>query len=229
MGKVTAIRTAQGREKQVRVSLDGRFAFSLESGAAALSIGQELSDAQVEELVRSDRFQWCHKAAEKLLSYRPRSEAELKGRLLRRGFDKSSIERVLGLLKQQGLVDDAAFAVFWSSNRQSFSPRSQWLTGLELRRKGVSEDIIGRIAGAVDDGDSAYRAAADKLRSLADADYTSFRRRLGDYLKRRGFSYGVVNRTVRRVWQEQREQSQTNTGIDEGGIAGLRRGEGHDD
>jgi SOS response regulatory protein OraA/RecX len=29
-----------------------------------------------------------------------------------------------------------------------------------------------------------------------------FRRRLGEYLRRRGFDYEVINRTVEKMWQE---------------------------
>jgi len=109
---------------------------------------------------------------------------------------------VLAKLKEQGVVDDMAFAQFWKDNRESFSPRSQWLTKLELRRKGVADDIIDRVTDAVDDDNSAYRAALSKARSLPLSDRQGFRRRLGDYLKRRGFGYGVINHTVERVWQE---------------------------
>ena len=106
-------------------------------------------------------------------------------------------------LREQGLVDDMAFARFWKENRESFSPRSQRLTRLELKRKGVVSDVIDRVIDAVDDGDSAYRAALDRVRRLPLSDYQSFRRRLGEYLKRRGFGYEVINHTVDRVWQEQ--------------------------
>ena len=116
------------------------------------------------------------------------------------------IEAVIARLKEQGLVDDMAFAQFWKDNRESFSPRSQWLTRLELRRKGVANDIIDQVVNTIDDDDSAYRAALSKARSLPLSDYQSFRRRLGEYLKRRGFSYGVINHTVERVWQEQQDR-----------------------
>jgi len=33
-------------------------------------------------------------------------------------------------------------------------------------------------------------------------DYQVFRRRLGDFLKRRGYGYGVVQETVARLWRE---------------------------
>ena len=205
MRRITTLRVGRGRKKRVNVSLDGRFAFSLEAEVAikeGLQVGQELSAGQIEALARSDHYHRCLNAAAHYLSYRPRSEFELRERLHQRGFDGDSVEAVLAKLKEQGLVDDMAFAQFWKDNRESFSPRSQWLTKLELRRKGVTNNIIDQIADTIDDEDSAYRAALSKARSLPLSDYQSFRRRLGDYLKRRGFGYGVINHTMERLWQE---------------------------
>lgn len=206
---VTAIRAGKGRRKRVNIFLDGKFAFGLEAEVAMkedLEVGQELSDSQVAALTRSDQFHRCLNAAARYLSYRPRSEFELRDRLHRRGFDDSSLEAVIAKLKDQGLVDDAAFAQFWKDNRESFSPRSQWLTRLELRRKGVAEDTIDQVTDQVDDEESAYRAGLSKARRLPSSDYQRFCRRLGDYLKRRGFGYRVANHTVKRVWHELGEQ-----------------------
>jgi len=205
MRKITAIRIGKGRGKRVKVFLDGKFAFSLEAGVAlkdGLEVGQELSNSQIEALAKSDHFQRCLNAAAHYLSYRPRSEAEIRQRLHQRGFDSDNVGAVLARLKEQGLVDDMAFAQFWKDNRQSFSPRSQWLTKLELRRKGVASNIIDEVVDTIDNADSAYRAAVSKAHSLPLADYQSFRRRLGEYLKRRGFGYGVINDTVKQLWQE---------------------------
>jgi len=205
MKKITAIRAGRGRGKRVNVFLDGKFIFSLEAEVAVkenLRVGQELSDGQIEALARSDHFHRCLNAAAHYLSYRPRSESELRERLYRRGFGDDSVEAVIARLKEQGLVDDTAFAQFWKNNRESFSPRSQWLTRLELRRKGIAEEIIDQAIDAIDDDDSAYRAALSKARSLSLSDYQSFRRRLGGYLRRRGFSYEVINHTVELMWHE---------------------------
>ncbi len=209
MNKITAIQIGKSRGKRVNVSLDGRFAFSLAAEVVlkeGLRVGQELSAADVEALAGSDHFHRCLNAALYCLSYRPRSEFELKERLHRRGFDGDSVGAVLARLREQGLVDDMAFAQFWKDNRESFSPRSQRLTSLELRRRGVAEETIAQVVGVIDDDDSAYRAALSKARSLSLSDYQSFRQRLAGYLKRRGFSYGVINHTVERVWQKQRDR-----------------------
>ena len=117
------------------------------------------------------------------------------------------LDQTLSFIKrEQALVDDVAFAQFWRDNRESLSPRSRWLTGREMRQKGVAEDIIAQVIETIDDDDSAYQAAVAKLRSLPQADYQGFRRRLGGYLRRRGFNYGVINHTVKRLWQEQGKQ-----------------------
>ena len=205
MARVTAFSIGRGGGKRVKVSLDGKTTFSLEAEVAAsegLKVGQELDEGQIETLGRLDRFQRCLDAASHFLSYRPRSEAEVKGRLLGRGFDADNITRVLARLKEQGLIDDAAFAQFWKDNRAEFSPRSRFLTSLELRQKGVSNETIERVVATIDDAESAYRAGLSKAARLPSDDYQGFRHRLGGYLRRRGFGYGIIAPTVARLWQE---------------------------
>jgi len=205
MKKVTALRTGRRQGKRVNVFLDGKFAFSLEAEVAVkqgLQVGQELSEGDIEALTKADLRHRCLNAALLYLSYRPRSEAELRQRLHRRGFDGDNVEAALTKLREQGLVDDLAFAQFWKDNREAFRPRSRWLTKLELRQKGVADNIIDQVVANVDEEDSAYRAAVSRARSLPRSDYQNFRRRLGQYLKRRGFSYQVITQTVERVWQE---------------------------
>ncbi len=206
MRKITALHVGRGRGKRVNMFLDGKFAFSLEAEVVAkegLQVEQVLSAKQIETLGRSDNFQRCLNAAVQYLSYRPRSESELRERLRQRGSDDDSVEAVITKLKGQGLVDDMTFAQFWKDNRESFSPRSRWLTKLELRQKGVANDIIDQVVDAINDEDSAYRAALSKVCNLPRSDYQSFRHRVGEYLKRRGFSYGVISHTVERLWQDQ--------------------------
>jgi regulatory protein len=151
--------------------------------------------------------QSCLDAAFRYLSYRPRSEFELKMHLRKRGFNDSSIQDVLLRLKEQGLLDDLAFAQFWKENRESFSPRSRMMLQRELRQKGVAPYIVAEIADGMDEEASAYRAAQRKVKKLASADYDNFCRKLGTFLKRRGFNYAVAQHTVNRLWHERDEDA----------------------
>jgi regulatory protein len=208
MKRVTAIGEGKRRKRRVNIFLDDKFAFSLEAVVAVkegLRVGQELSEGDIETLAGAELSQRCFNAALRYLAYRPRSESELKERLQRRGYDGDIIAAAIARLKEQGLVDDLAFAQFWKENRQSFSPRSQWLTRHELKQKGVADEVIERVVADVDDEDSAYQAAITKAHRLPAGNYQGFRRRLGEYLKRRGFGYGVINNTVKKIWEEVKE------------------------
>lgn len=205
MAIVTAIKPQKRGDKRVNVFLDDVFAFSLKIEVAqelGLREGQVLSPLQVEELPRLDSFRRCLDAALQLLSYRPRSESEMRLRLGQRGFDDNSIERAMVRLREMGLLDDGAFARYWVDNRDTFSPRSRRLLHLELRRKGVDTDIINEVVAGIDESAGAYCAAQKKSQALRGCDYHTFYRKLGLYLQRRGFSYGVIRQTVDRLWQE---------------------------
>jgi regulatory protein len=209
MSTITAIRTGKRIEKRVNLFLDGKFAFSLERERAAqegLKVGLELSSDRLDALMTSLKLSRCLDTAYRYLSYRPRSEAELRERLQRRGFPSEHIEQTFTKLREQGLLDDVGFARFWAENRATFRPRSRGMTRSELRKKGISEDAINQVVSEIDETESAYRAAVTKARRLSRLDYPEFRQRLGDFLRRRGFTYDIIIRTIRRVWQETREQ-----------------------
>ncbi len=203
MKTISAVKVQRRGRERANIFLDGTFAFSLGREVVeeqGLYPGQVLTDSQIEELVGTDLFGKCYNAALRLLSYRPRSDAEIRARLSRR-FGKEIIDRVLLQLKARQMVDDAAFAQFWRENRESFSPRSKRLLKLELRQKGIDPEVVDEVLEGFDDDESAYRAAKRKGRTL-ERDYETFRRKLGAFLGRRGFSYGVINRTIERLWQE---------------------------
>jgi regulatory protein len=56
--------------------------------------------------------------------------------------------------------------------------------------------------------DAALRAAQKKARHLQGQDYSIFRRRLGDFLLRRGFPYPTVRTIVERLWLERQQDSE---------------------
>ena len=213
MSKITEIKKGRGREKRVNVYLDGKFAVSMLAETAlkeGLKVGQEISKSQLDALEGKDRLQRCFNAAIRFLGYRPRSEAEIRQRLLRHGHNSENIENALARLKEQGLVDDMAFARYWKDNRETFSPRSQRMTKLELRRKGLSSEIIEQVIGEIDERDSAYRAALKRAPRLSTSEYQAFRQRLGTYLGRRGFNYNIIKEITERVWKEQKESKTIN-------------------
>ena len=149
----------------------------------------------------TEPFQRARTDALRYLSYRPRTEAEVQSRLRRR-YSLPLVNEVLQELKRQGLLNDAKFATQWVASRISHKPRSSWVLKRELRAKGVDGELAEQAAQAVDDEESAYRAGLKHAGKQEAADFDTFRRRLGGYLKRRGFSDSVSRRTISRIWGE---------------------------
>ena len=154
----------------------------------------------------SSSLQGCLDAAYRYLSYRPRSEAEIRHRLHQRGFADEMAEKAIAKLREQNMSDDFAFAQFWKDNRLSFRPKSKRLIKKELRDKKVAAEIINQVTKDIDDQEIAYKLGSSRLPTLAHLDYPDFYRRLSSYLTYRGFGYEVIKHTVTLVWQE-KEQS----------------------
>jgi regulatory protein len=105
-------------------------------------------------------------------------------------------------LREQGLLDDDAFARYWVEARQQSSPRGHRLLRRELLAKGIAVDTARQAVAAAAEEEAARRAAEKKARSLHNLDYPTFRRRLGQFLLRRGFPYDTARALVEELWRE---------------------------
>jgi regulatory protein len=202
---ITSLDRQLRRRHRVNLFVDGRFVFPLAHSLAqekGLHAGMNISEAELEALRVEDERRTAYDAAINLLSYRPRSEKEIRQRLRRRKITPEAIDGTVDRLRASHYLDDAAFAQFWRESRDTLSPRSGRLIRSELLFKGVDVDTATATVEGLDDEDAAYRAAAKRLKSLQGDEYELFRRRLGGFLTRRGFSYDVVRRVLDRCWRE---------------------------
>ncbi len=149
----------------------------------------------------NNELERAYHAGLRLLAYRPRSRQEVQQRLSNR-FSTHVVLQALALLEDRGYLNDAAFARAWRESREAHRPRSAALIRRELQQRGVAREVADAAVAGLDEEDSAYQAGHRRTRALQGVDYATFRRRLGDYLKRRGFYSDVVRRTVDQLWQE---------------------------
>jgi regulatory protein len=202
-GKITALRVQKKRPNRVNVYVDDEFALGLQDVlAAALRVGQELSDSDIQALKRQDSAEAAYEKALRYLSYRPRSEQEMTRYLQGKGLEDEAIVTVLDRLRRARLIGDKDFAQFWVENREAFKPRGPWALRAELRQKGVADGIIEHSLESVDENKSAMEAAERVVHRFARLDKQTFWRRLMGHLQRRGFSYGVSRRVVEHLWEQ---------------------------
>ncbi|MEO7002569.1 MAG: RecX family transcriptional regulator [Ktedonobacterales bacterium] len=192
------------------VWLDGRFAFGLDGALMleeGLAVGQTLTPAMRAHLETAEEERTVFEAALRFLESRPRSKAEVRRRLLRPHPKRATpsaavVDRALATLEQLDLLDDVAFAAYWAEQRERFSPRSARAITQELRQRGVDHETAAAALDPAQDTENALTAARKRLHSIRTDDYNTFRTKLGGFLQRRGFSYGVTRDVVRQLWAE---------------------------
>jgi len=202
--KITALKAQKKNPNRINVYLDGTYAFGLARIVAAwLTIGQDLSEEDINRLKQQDTTEVAYLKGLRFLGVRSRSEAEIQRKLSEQGFEPAVVEATLQRLKKNGYIGDEKFAKEWVENRSTFRPRGRRLMALELRQKGVPGDAIEKaLAETSDESSLAYQSAVKYARRLAGSDWETFRKRLGAYLMRRGFSYGTIAPILRQVWDE---------------------------
>jgi len=207
--KITALKAQKRNPNRISVYLDGEYAFGLARIVAAwLSIGQILTEEKIAALQHQDALEVATVKALRFLSHRARSEKEVRQKLRDHGFDDEQTDAVVQRLKDNRLIGDEQFAADWIDNRSTFRPRSRRVMALELRQKGVAEDVIDdALNDAAEDSILAYEAARRYARRLAGLDWQMFRDKLGGFLARRGFPYGTIAPVVRQVWDEMKQQN----------------------
>lgn len=201
--KITALKINRRRRNLVDVFLEGSKKIRLaKSVAYELKIGQILSADQIEELRERHLEQKLFHRAVDLVSRRPRSEGEIRERFIKMKASSELQEKVIIRLRDAQLLDDLAFANAWVENRLSFRPRSAWALSFELRRKGVSQELIEQVLEGFDEEKAAYKAASIGSKKFRNLSRENYDKRLGAYLNRRGFRYPIIAPVLDRVWQE---------------------------
>lgn len=132
-----------------------------------------------------------------LLARRDHSTAELRKKLVAKGFPAPTVETSLEKLVRQGYLDDRRFAERWAESalRNGRFVGSRLI--LELQRRGVEREVAAAAvaAASVDHGERQLLASVVEKRFAAFAPGSATlqeRRRVYAYLLRRGFSLDAV-------------------------------------
>jgi regulatory protein len=145
-----------------------------------------------------------HAVARKILldqlTGRARSRHELALKLASKNVPGEIAGGLLDRFEEVGLIDDLAFARLWVNSRQQTRGLTRRVLAMELRRKGVNDEVIAQALEdvAADDEESSARALVrKKLPTLGRVDQVTATRRLIGQLARKGHSPGLAARIVR--------------------------------
>jgi regulatory protein len=205
---VTKLEPQKKNPQRLNVYLNGEFAFGVSRAAVPwLEEGNELSQQKINALQTEDQVEQAFQRALHYLSFRIRSEQEIRLNLQKHQIPENIIDPVLNRLRERSLVDDRDFAQQWIDNRNRFHPRGKRALSSELYRKGIPNQIIEETLIDLDETELAYKFARKKVGKLKTLDKSNFQKKMYGYLSRRGFDYGLSKEVVRDLWIELEKQS----------------------
>lgn len=217
--KITQITPQKKNPGRVNIYLEGEFAFGLSASLIfekKLNLDQELTQSEIVELLISDQVRRLIEKSLRFISYRPRSEKEIRDYFESRGkladLEKSleeqkryqkSVEKVITKLKEMGQINDQVFAKWWVEQRSKFNPKGTRVLRAELRQKGVDDLVISRILDKKRDSlPPALKILNKKLSALQKLPLLESKQKIASYLLRRGFDWDVIKEVIDTLQQK---------------------------
>jgi regulatory protein len=153
------------------------------------------------------------------LTGQARSREELARALDAKDVPADVAGAVLDRFEEVGLVDDQAFAEAWVESRQASRGLSRRALAVELRRKGIADDLIQETVSAIDPERERAIARGIVDRKLAGTrrlDAATRFRRLASALARKGYPPGLCTAVVREALAAESDDSfSVGVGIDD--------------
>jgi len=132
------------------------------------------------------------------LSFRARSEKEIRDYLLNKEFDITIIEQVINLLLEQKFLNDREFAESWIEQRQNQKAKSKSFIRQELRQKGIDEEIISEtLEKSHGDYNTARQYFEKRKKRFENLTGEEYFQKAASFLQRRGFSWDVVKKVLK--------------------------------
>jgi len=195
---ITALEPQKKHPDRINVFLDGEFAFGLSRYVGAwLATGQKIDEIKIKTLTSADEKERALQSALRFIGYKQRTEAEVIDKLEELNYSAEIIDSIMQELREKKYVDDKEFAAQWIEIRGESKPRGRNLFLLELRRKGISSEVIEvAIENIPDEAEMALKLGNKYLNRFSSLSDIDFKKKMTGILSRRAFPYSVVKESI---------------------------------
>jgi len=141
----------------------------------------------------------------RLLAASPKSGEELRKKLAGKGYSVESIDQALEDLRAQGILDDTLYAKDLLARLTLGKCVGRHKIAFELKRHGISKKISDELLGTLSNEDEAERAleqARLKWAAWSKLDPQKRKKRLYDFLIRKGYDFQIAQDILQRLSRE---------------------------
>jgi regulatory protein len=152
------------------------------------------------ELDVDEAAELCRETVLRILTAAPKSRRELEQSLARKGYPEHVVTPVLDRFDEVGLIDDAEYAQMVVRTRHAERGLARRAIAVELRRRGIDDEVAADALGQVDADDERETAARLAERLIARSrglDRDARLRRAASALARKGYGPGLAFAVVK--------------------------------
>lgn len=140
------------------------------------------------------------------LSYRGRSEKEVRDYLQKKKAPPEITEKIINACREYGFINDEKFARDWTASRSTFRLKSKRIIKLELLKKGVDREVIDKaleqeVSSGIDDATQAKKLVEKRIVRLRGLTRQEIYQKLVGFLGRRGFDYDTIKKAIDDVFK----------------------------
>ncbi|MEM1044011.1 MAG: RecX family transcriptional regulator [Bacteroidota bacterium] len=203
-GAITRLVQQQRNAERVSVFIDGTFAFGLAldlAVRAGLRKGQPLTVEAQQALLDDEERLRAKAAALDYIAYQARTEEEVRRKLARKGFPDHVADEAVARMRELGYLDDEAYARAYARGRLAGRGHGPQRIRSDLRKRGVASKTIDTVLDEVVEQDDLREAALQHgrkrwVRLQREADPRKRRKKLSDFLVRRGYGFDLIREVV---------------------------------
>lgn len=201
--KITKIQ-AQRKKNRYNIYVDDCFSLGIDEYVLVkynLKTGMEVSDEFIQDVLMAEEANKTLNYCLNRLSYRQRSEKELRISMERKGYDAKNIDAAIDHCKEHGYIDDLKFAQSFVQDKMNLNKLGPKRIKYDLILKGISRDIIDQVLVVEKDEqlEMAREVAYKKFPSYKNDEKRDIYRKLSAFLQRRGFSFDVISKVVKEL------------------------------
>lgn len=197
---ITKIEKQKKNSKRWNLYVDGEFACGMSEDTFlkfGLRTNDEISEDEIHEIKNFDEYQFAKKSALDFLSYRIRSAAEIRDKLKGKKISADTIKKTLAHLDKMGLINDEEFARQLVLSKTGRKPSGKSVIKQKLFQKGITKETAEKVIEDLYTPEKENELIADVYKTynkkVRGMDKYQKRRKIFEYLMRKGFSIDSIN------------------------------------
>lgn len=204
---ITKIEKQKNNDKRYSVFLDYQFAFGIDEVDLLyfkLKENEILEKEKYLTILNDILMKKAKDKALKYLSYKMRSEKQVREKLIEEQFPKVIINKIIQILKKYNYINDEEYAKAFIKDKVNIKGYGFFKISYELKNQGIDEHIFKKYLENeefVDEQKKAIDLLKKKIKRIDVIDYKE-KQKLYAYLIRRGFSYDTINNALNIVLED---------------------------